>query len=361
MSAQAKSKFTPYARQKILRFLFDLLATRADMTWSGMAGDITEMRGIPFQRINFNRLRDGQLGDSNIDIIVEWIEAKFDADIRSKLVPQAIFDEVGRSQRDYYFYLPPGHVVEDLNEQILEEYAGVYLVAPSSDANTYLPLPFLRRFFADPKAFPDFKGAGRSLDIKQYIGQRCFLVLQPTIGSYFYAAEFPMSLLVPPNFGAMDHRMVCEGIAVVSSNSIHVFMRDCLSRVPKSYAIVISPKSSALRQAANGLSFYVGVNAYDVRKDWPKLDAADIAHLKQEHGSFFDEDFYLYGPSQESASPIAEQKRRVGLTYSAEYVFYKRPKDLLEYPDKFFVLPEIYRKDMAEKIVESPLSIGAFE
>lgn len=324
-----------------------------------MAMAISDWREIPFQRNNFYRLLKGTLRDGPINIIVDWLEAFHVPDIREKLKPDSIFREVGKSARDYYFHLPDGNLLDEWDEQILEEFDGIYWCAPAEDKNSYTPLPLLRKWFADRKSCPELAEKGRSLDIKQYISERSILILQHTLGSYFYAAEFPLSLLFPRHFVHLDLRMVYEGIGVVSANSIHVMLRECLSRVPKSHSIVISEKTETLRQAPFALSLFVGGGfRSDVVREWQNLTEADREHLRREYESSIDADHWLSGPAQISVSPLPQLRNRVSMSFARECVYHRKPRDFLRNKELHLIRHDLNISNEIEKILANPLTVG---
>jgi hypothetical protein len=352
------SSFGAYAKQRLFRILCDFLDKHQDQNWSALAEEIYLHRGVKFQRNNFYRLKDGKLKDANIEIIVAWFEAVHDPDIRERLKPQAIFDEVGKSSRDYYFHIPDENFVDEWDEQILADFAGVYLCQPASDKNSFLPLPTLRAWYADRKAMPQFDNKMRSLDIKQYIQERSLLILQRTTAGYFYAAEFPLSLLFPDAFETLDIRMVYEGIGVVSSNAIQVQLRECLSRVPKTHAILISPKNQNQNRNPFGLSLFLPIGTEGVREDWKTLSQAEIEHLRAEFAHSIEAEHYLSGPAQITESPIPNLRSRVGMSFSRDLIYARKPADLLRKKELHFIRPDLDNEDEIEKIIANPLSIG---
>lgn len=347
-----------YARQRLIRILIDLIETTKGLSWSSLADKITEARGIKFQRQNFYRLRDGMLGDENIEYIVKYLEAHHDPEIRHRLLPEAIFGEVGKSSRDYYFHIPTENYLDEWDEQILSEFSGAYLCAPANDKNSFIPLPVLRRWFADRKTCPELSQGGRSLDIKQYIQERSILILQRTTGSYFHAAEFPMSLLFPPSFSTMDIRMVHEGVGIISSNSIHVQLRECLSRVPKTHSILISSKTANHTGNPFGLSFYLPPGTEGVKEEWAKLSAHDRERLAQEYRLSLEADEYLSGPAQISVSPIPYLSNRVTMNFSRDYVYHRRPEGFLDNNELHFIRSDVENTAEIKKILANPLMIG---
>ena len=231
------ASYGPYEKQRLHRIFSDLAKDKKNLNWSSMAQAVSDFHGTHFQRNNFYRLSDGKLQDQNTDIIVKWLEAKYFPDIRERLKPAAIFDEAGVTDRDYYFHISENNFLDEHDQNLLQEYAGIYLCAPAWDRSSYLPLTFLREWYNDYKAMPHIERKGRSLDVKQYISERSLLVLQRTPKYYFYAAEIPLSAMFPNAFETGCIKMAYEGVAVMSSNSINVKLRECLSRVPKNHQI----------------------------------------------------------------------------------------------------------------------------
>lgn len=350
--------YTPYACQRLYRTLVDLKTERRNMTFSAMAEDIYLWRGIKFQRMNFYRLRDGTLKDDNIEIIVSWLENKYDPQIRTRLVPQAIFDDVGKSVRDYYFHMPTENNVDEWNTQILNEFSGVYLCAKAEDRNSYLPLPALRRWFADPKAMPEFENKSRSVEISQYIRERSILILQAVQSGYFYAAEFPLALLFPPSVETSDVLMVYEGVGIISSNSIHVNLRECLSRVPKTHSILIGKKSAFHSDNPYGFSMFLYTGTHYVKDEWHHLTEAERAAMMAEYAATMEAEYYLAGPAQICVSPIPYMNNNVGMTFAQEMVYHRKPRDFLRDRDTHFLLPTIDNTEQIEKILANPLTIG---
>lgn len=358
MADQLRTAYDAYARQRLYRVLLDMQVEDQNLNWSGMAEEIYLSRGIKFQRINFYRLRDGTLSDANVDIIVTWLESEHDSEIRTKLTPQSIFDEVGRSSRDYYFHIPSDNFADEWEEGILEQFSGVYLCAPANDKNTFIPQSKLRQWFADSAAVPEFERKGRSLDMKQYIQERSILILQATKAGYFYASEFPLSLLFPRTFESLDVRMVYEGIGIASSNSIQVQLRECLARVPKTHSILISTKSNPQTNNPFGLSLYLPPGTEGVKKEWQSLTPEEREQLKHEYESSIEDDHYLAGPSQISVSPLPNLKNRVTMTFAREMVYHRKPADVLRQKQVHFIRPEFDNEEEIEKILANPLTIG---
>ncbi|PHR55179.1 MAG: hypothetical protein COA47_14375 [Robiginitomaculum sp.] len=347
-----------YAHQRLFRILLDLQQEDRDLNWSSMAERIYLWRGIRFQRINFYRLKSGTLNSDNVEIIVSWVEQEFDKTVRERLVPQAIFGEMGRTARDYYFNLPVGSDVDDWNEQILDRFAGVYLCAPAGDINSFMPLNRLRRWFDDYKSFEGVELKGRSLDIKQYINERSILVLQKTQSSYFYAAEFPLSLILSKSFETLDIKMVYEGVAIVSANTIQVKLRDCLSRVPKTHSILIKNKAKPQLSRPFGFSFHIPEHAKAVQEEWQMMSLEEREMLRQEYRLSFEAEQHLSGPSQITVSPISYAQAAVTTNFSRDCIYFRKPANLLQDVQTHFIRPDVVDVDRIQKIIDNPLSIG---
>ena len=354
--------YSPYARQRLFRLLTDLVNDKKDMNWSSMAQAIYDWRGVHFDRQNFYRLKKGTLSNANIEFIVQWFEAKFDQDIRERLKPQAIFDEVGKASRDYYFHIPKQNVVEEWDKQMLQDYAGIYYCVPEWDKNSLMPVSFLRQWFKDRTKFKaTYDSKHTTLDIKQYINERFFLILQRTPWGYFYAAEFPLSILFPNEFETGCYQMLYEGVGIISSNSIQVYLRDCLSRVPKMHAIIVKPKTNYNYSNPYGLHFYVGPGTEAVRKEWQYLHQNDINQLKQEYKLSIQSDKYLTGPVQIMLSPVPDLKNHVHSNFSRNYVYHRKPADFLKHQDIHFIRSDLENTSQIEKILTNPLTIGELQ
>jgi len=287
------------------------------------------------------------------------LEATHEPDIRARLHPHAIFDEVGKSSRDYYFNIPAGNVVEDWDPQIMQAFSGIYLCAKANDRNSYLPLPTLRRWFEDPKAMPEFEKKSRSVNIAQYVGERSILILQAKKeAGYFYAAEFPLSAIYPDSVQAMDVRMVYEGIGIASANSIHIQLRECLARVPKTHSILIGQKSSYHSANKQGFSMYLHPGMEIVKAEWDHLSEGEQAAMHAEYESTMQAEHYLTGPAQISVSPLNARKNRVGMTFSEEMVYHRKPQDFLRNRNIHFLLPILDNTKEIEKLLANPLAIS---
>ena len=358
MSETAEQSYGTYAKQRLFRILLDLIKEEKNLNWSSMADAIHMWSGVMFQPNNFYRLKKGTLQDDNIEIIVKWMEETHDDGIRERLKPHAIFHEVGVATRDYYFHIPSDNFLDEWDEQVLQEFSGVYLCAPQEDKNSFVPLPVLRRWFDDRASNPELEDAGSSLDVKQYIIDRSIPILQRTHNSYFYAAEFPMSALFPNRFRTGDLRMVYEGVGVVSSNSILVQLRDCLVRVPKSHSIVINEKTSYQLSAPFGLKLFIPLHSTSIRDEWAKMKPADIEHFRQENAHAIEADYYLQGATQIISSPLPNVSHKLGVSVARGTIYSRKPADFLRNPELHFIRPELYDVDKIEKIIANPLLIG---
>lgn len=152
--------------------------------------------------------------------------------------------------------------------------------------------------------------------------------------------------------------MTYEGVGIISSNSIHVQLRECLSRVPKTHSILISAKN--VNQANNpfGLSLYLPPGTEGVKKEWEGLAKADIEHLKREYTLSIAADTYLSGPVQISVSPVPYLKNHVSMNMSRSCIYHRKPADFLRNKALHFIRPDLENADEIDKIVDNPLSIG---
>jgi hypothetical protein len=167
-----------------------------------------------------------------------------------------------------------------------------------------------------------------------------------------------MALLAPRSFETLDIRMVYEGVGIVSSNSIHVFLRECLARVPKTHSILISRKTQNQTGNPFGLSLFLPPGAQGVREEWAKLPSGEREHLKKEYGTSINADHYLSGSAQIAVSPVAYLKNRVEMNFPREYVYHRKPADFLRERDAHFIRPDLDLDPQIEKILANPLTIG---
>jgi hypothetical protein len=355
--AQDNQAYDTYAQQKLARILLDLKQTKAGYDWSSMADKITLHRGVNFQRINFYRLLEGKLSNPNIEIIVQWLEATEDCDIRDKLHPSGIFGEFGTKARDYYFHALDPNNFEAWQDAMLEEFSGVYLCAPARDKNSYLPMPTVRRFFDKEDPFTLDQNS-RSLDIKQYISERSILILQRTKKNFFHAAEFPMGMLFPKDFVTLDIKMVYEGVGIASANSLNITLRECLTRVPKTHAILISPKAAHHRRQPFGFSLYLETGMEKVMEEWQGLPEKELQHFYGEYQHSMNADYYMNGPAQIHVSPLPLLHNTVGTIFSRDMVYHQKPADFLSKPDMHFIRPDLENTAEIKRIINSPLTVG---
>ncbi len=349
--------YDEYARQRILQKLLDLRAQYTDLSFSAMANEISDWKHTTFHREYFKRLRQGTLRDPHVQTIVEWIATFHDEDFHDKLSPESIFAEVGISSRDYYFHLSERDDFEDWEEQMLDGLSGVYLCAPENDRNSYYPIGILREFFKKDQEFKK-ETLRHSVDIKQYIQERTILILCKTSNSYFHAAEFPMAALFPKSFETADIKMIYEGIGIASSNSIHVFLRECLSRVPKIHSILIRPKNKNQRGNPYGLSLYLAMGMERIRKDWTKMNPVFIEAMKEEYALSLEADHYMYGTTQISASPVPNLQNRIEMMFSRDMLYYPKPADFLRHPETHFIRPDLENTEQLERVIDNPLAAG---
>ena len=355
-----RGAYDDYAIERVIQKLSDLIGSHPNLSFSEIAEQISDWRGIRFHREYFVRLRRYSLNDAHIDTIVEWIVQHHDEKFRSKLTPDALFAEVGESSRDFYFHHAQHDTYEAWEEEVLRAFAGVYVCAPANDRNSYLPVSLLRRFFADHAGASPTTLAKRAIDIKQYIMERSILILRPTATGYYHAAEFPMSLLFPAQLVTFDMKMVYEGVGIASGNSIRIFLRECLSRVGKTHSILIRPKGSV--EAANPLGISINVAGEvrsEVRADWQALAADDLAHLKQEFAETEALDFHLSGTCQVDVSPVPDLRNRVQMTFARECVYHPKPAGFLRESDMHLVLSDGDKRLEIERIITNPLAVGS--
>ncbi|MBN9304888.1 MAG: hypothetical protein BGO82_10740 [Devosia sp. 67-54] len=357
-----KGDYDVYALQRIIQKLSDLVRSHPNLSLSQIAERISAWASQPFHREYLGRLRAYSLNDAHINTIVEWIVEFHDPDFRKKLTPEAIFGVVGEASRDFYFHFSQIDPFEAWEQEVFNAFAGIYICAPADDRNSYLPMPVLRRFFADPDAFPPDVRVKRALDIKQYVSERSILVLRAMPIGYYHAAEFPMSLLFPPGFAPLDVKMVYEGIGIASGNSVRVFLRECLSRVGKSHSILIHPKGRVEEANPRSISINVGGNVRnEVRADWEKLSDDDLRHLRAEFAETIALGHHLAGTAQIELSPLPNVKNRVEMTFTRDQVYHRKPPDFLRHGDLHFIRPDIENRDEIARIVDNPLAVGALE
>jgi len=356
---KTKASYNPYSKQRLFRILVDMVDANAGANWSSLAKDIHLHRGVHFQRNNFYRLKDGTLSDSNVEIIVRWFEEVHDNGIRERLKPQAIFDEVGRSSRDYYYHLPKQNYYEEWREQILEEYSGVYFCHPTSDSNSYLPVSFIERYFADSKSFPTLNSLQRARDLPHYLGKRSILILQATPYGYFYAASYPFNRLYDlGKMAKLSGESIHEGIAYVSANTIHVQLRECLTRVVKTYTIVIRNKNNQELKFPFGLSIHVPASKRSVLKEWELLTTQDVVNFKNEMAESIDSPRVMIGQGVKISSSLPSLNTRALVSNAYELTIVPKPANILSNLDQHFVNHEQCNIENIQRIIDNPLSIG---
>lgn len=350
--------FDRYARERIIAKCADLIESNPAYSWSWIADDIFREGIANFHREYFGRLRNHTLSDQLVDVIVRWIELKHDKRFREKLTPASIFADLGVNSRDYYFHLPWTNTLDEWDEQLLDEFAGVYICAPAEDAHSYLPAPRVRTTFANWKDIPREDRQKRSPNLETYLRNRSVLILKRTPTAYFHAAEFPLSMVMEPAFQTHDIKTVFEGVAVASTNSIHVFMRECLSRVPKIHSLLLSPKDKQERVAELGISLHVWPGMEFVRKEWETLSEIEQAHFRKEFALEFEASTYITGSAQIHVSPIPYAQNWVKMSFAQTLVYQRKPADFMRNP-RLHLIDEIgVDADAVERLSNNPLSIG---
>ena len=327
------SRYDTYARFRITQRVMETYARFG--TWESMSNAIHDFSGIEFPRTYFNRLRKGKLGDASLDHLVRWL-ASLDADFPLQLRPETIFSEVGASARDYYFHLFGMENLETWDEELLSEFEGVYLCAPEGDPHSFLPLPYVRACIDKEIDIPRDWLTSRTMDIKPYIAQRSFLILKRTDTYYYQAAEIAYGMLFPREVETLDIKVCYEGVGIASANSIHVFLRDCLSRVPKLHSILIRPKTSYRTTRMNGAQFYAPTNIRSLKEEYASLTPGQVAHMLEEYKEHLDSDVFLHGTSQVNLSPLPFQQNRVATVFGAAQVYFPQAAQLFARPQNSF-------------------------
>jgi len=337
-----------------------LIQTTKGLSWTGLAHRITEAREIRFQRQNFYRLRDGTLSSEVMEYIVEYLEAHIDPNIRGRLHPNAIFDEMAISARDYYFHMPDQNDMDDWSEQLLEEFEGVYFCGIAGNIETYLPSRRLLRLIQKQQSIRGKEPQQTGMAVTLFTS-RTILVLRRTPHGYFHAAEIPLSSLVPTKLKTPCQRVFYEGIAVISANTIQVKLRDCLTRIPRTHSIAILAKPDTFLKKPHGLSLYTGKQSKEVEKIWQDMDADDIAALKKEHALAIESDYYMQGKALHSQSPLPVMDTKIRNIVSNDIAYFPKPRDFLMHLGDHFFLGDLADVDTIRKIVESPLIIGTLD
>lgn len=355
MARPRDTKYDAYARHRVLHRLLELFPRYG--SWDGMARAISDQRGIPFHRTDLNRIRNKTAGDHILDSVVNWL-VMLDADFRSKLSPETIFADVGTSARDYYFHLFGMENLDAWDESLLREYEGVYLCAPEYDPHSYLPSPYVRACQEKQIELPKEWQLRRSMDLKIYLSKRSYLMLKRTSAHYFHAAEIPMAALFPPEFQTGDVKLFHEGVGIASSNTIHVFLRDCLTRVPKIHSIVIRPKDSYRISEVSQCSLYAPTNIRHMVDEWKSLSPEMAAHMREEFRLQNEAEIFIRGSSQINVSPVPLNRNHVDTVFSEDQVYHRKPEDFLESRAVHFIRPDIAIAPQIEKLIDNPLLIG---
>lgn len=355
-----RGKYDRYAYERVIEKLNALIKAHPHLSFSAVADAISDWRGVTFHREYLTRMRKYALADPHLDTVIDWIAVHHDPKFRQKLSPENIFAQVGESSFAFYFHLAAMDDYDSWEQEVLNSFAGVYLCAPAQDRNSYLPMPLVRRFLDDPASFDRDARLKRSADIKQYIAERSILILRATPMGYYHAAEFPLSILFPPDFVMLDTRVIYEGVGIASGNSIHLFLRDCLTRVGKFHSILIT--ANGPNEAANPHElalFTPGEVRQAVRNDWTALSAGDLAHMHREFADALGLGFHLDGNAQVNVSPLPDVQNRVVMTYAREYVYHRKPAKFLRAAGDHFIAPGIENTAEIERLISNPLAIGA--
>lgn len=357
----APGSYDDYAQQRVTAKLNTLRRTHG-LSLGGIAAAISRERNIEFHREYMTRLRTGKLSAPLIAVVVDWIIAHHDPKFLEKLTPDAIFSEIGASSRDFYFHLSQMENYDSWEESVLKAFEGVYIAAPENDLNTYLTMPLVRHYFGEVEAGRMQYGRGqapRSNDIKQFIQQRSILILRATAAGYYHAAEFPYSLLFPPAFQTLDIKMVHEGIGIASGNSIRIFLRDCLTRVGRSHSILIHPRGYNENANPHGLRLYTGGPVRKAaRAIWSVWAPEDIERMKGEHAAELAMDYYLIGNTQTEVSPLPSAKNSVNMTFTQDYLYWRKPENFLRHPEFHLLRPDAVGAEEIEKVIANPLAAG---
>lgn len=356
--------YNTYAQQRLFHRLCDLIAAnQPNMSWSWIADDILRKGYGNFHRQYFHRLSKGRLTDPPVEIILRWVEDHHDPDIRGKLTPESIFNELGATSRDYYFHLPWLNSLEEWDEQLLDSFAGIYVCVPAGDPHSYLPTSYVRECLGRLGELPAERRKGRSPDLINYVTNRSILILKRTPTYYFYAAEFPFGCLFPSAVNTLDLRMTYEGVGVASSNSIHVFLRECLSRVPKIHSILISPKTKTQNhlEMSDGLLLYLPPGMERLKEEWAELTDAHKQSMRKEYALDLEADTYLTGTAQINVSPVPNLQNLVVMNLARDLAYYRKPADFLHDPQTHFIAPDIENARLVERLINDPLAIGEFQ
>ncbi len=346
-----------YAKQRLMRILTDMVEADQLLSWSALASDISVSRGVEFSRENLRRLRKGTLGPANVEIIIQYLEESRDPNIRERLRPDAIFDELAKPARDYYFHIPEPNDISEWNEQILDEFSGVYFCEPAAEIESFMPTSYLREWLTEESRH-NKAGEIDEGRLNIFLQRRTILILQKTAFGYFYAAELPLSALATSNLKSSCQRVLYEGIGVVSSNTIQVKLRDCLTRVAKTHSIALVRKYAKSYDNPFDLALHVFHNQQKVIKKWQDLSADNIAALQEEQKLSIQSEYFMQGPVSEPAPPLPNRKSYISMIIANEYIYFKKPEDFLENLDLHFVLSHMSDDITIRKILENPLVIG---
>lgn len=355
MARPKDSRFDSYARHRIRHRMFDI--ARNYGSWDAVSADIAEKLEQDFPRTYFQRLRKDTLGTQTLETLVQWIELA-DPNFRQVLRPEGIFSEVGSSSRDYYFHL---HQMDDLDswdEALLQAFEGVYLCAPEHDKNAYLPMSYVRRVILDKQPSPKNFGGQRLNDWRLYSYKRSILILKRTERYHFWAAEIPVPGLYPVEAATNDITTYYEGVGIASSNSIHVFLRDCLSRAPRLHSILIRPKASYKVFETRAGDLYAPRSLKDLDAEILMLNDDDVAHMKREFEWPLQSDVFLTGSTQTSIPPLAWAKPDVDIIDGVPRVYHRKPIGFLDDPETHLLHPDMPYAFQIADIIANPLLIG---
>jgi hypothetical protein len=355
MARPKDSRFDSYARHRIRQRVFD--TARDYPSWDAVSTDIAEKLGIDIPRTYFQRLRKDELGNQTLETLVQWIELA-DPGFRETLRPEGIFSEVGSSSRDYYFHLHQMRDLDSWDEALLQAFEGVYLCAPEDDKNAYLPMSYVRRVILDKQPIPKNFAGQRLNDWRLYSAKRSILILKRTERYHFWAAEIPITGLYPPQANTNDITTYYEGVGIASSNSMHVFLRDCLSRAPRLHSILIKPKAGQNPFKTRAGELYAPRFLKDLDAEIMMLSDDDVAHMKREFEWSLQSDVFLTGNTQTSIPPLAWAKPDVDIIYGVPRVYHRKPSGFLDDPETHLLHPDMRYGPQVADIIANPLLIG---
>lgn len=357
MARPKDAKYDAYAKHRIAHRLLETFPRFGN--WEAVARAISQYRNVQFHRTDLNRVRKCKAGDHILDAVVDWL-VSLDPEFRSTLEPENIFADVGISARDYYFHLFTMANLDEWDDALLSEFEGVYLCAPENDAHSYLPSGRVRAELEKKLVVPEQWRKQRGNEIKRYIAQRSYLILKRTGAHYFHAAEIPMGALFPPEIQTLDIKSFFEGVGIASSNTIHVFLRECMTRVPKIHSIVIRPKEGNNVADVNGIQIYADVAIQYLKDEWKSLRSTDLDQMHREFAEVIKSDVYLRGTSQTNVSPLAWTKNKVEIVYGTEQVYHRKPRNFLRDRETHFIQPDLNIDPELEKLIDNPLVVGEF-